>query len=58
MLFSMMNSFLHFGHVRRPNVITSMTVATIRRAWQRGHFMGNSVGGNLMVRLAPGIVEF
>jgi|ERR1700691_2110616 hypothetical protein len=53
-LLSMMNCFLHVGHVRRPKIILSITVAMIRRASQCGHSTGISVSGNLMVRLAPG----
>jgi hypothetical protein len=54
-LFSIRNSFLHFGHVRLPNVIVSITVTTTRGALQCGHLMGISVSGNLKFRFAPGM---
>jgi hypothetical protein len=53
-LFSIRNSFLHFGHVRCPNVIVSITVAMMSAALQCGHLMGISVSGNLKFRLGTG----
>jgi hypothetical protein len=50
-LFSIRNSFLHFGQLRLPNVIVSITVTTTRGALQCGHLMGISVSGNLKFRL-------
>jgi hypothetical protein len=53
-LFSIRNSFLHFGQLRLPSVIVSITVTTTRGALQCGHLMGISVNGNLKFRLGTG----